>query len=389
MRAHSAVSELSKILFDVGEEKCPEVNSTHYTELPPVFVSVSGCSTQSDQVLLDAKEDSSVIGRNLFDQDLYENSLDSELCDRQLSLLFANVTHALPFLDAGMRLPRGILEGNLVDLGNYHQCLAIRQQVEDTTVEGKYCSITIPLDQQANVLELLSLGELPLLSEELLNKIKEYALIKKEIQILTQSDDGNFRISDDLSIFSVVGITLAFCIPKSCSTQQALGLLADKLEFTENYCRLPGDKMNTPADYVTLSIFSLIGILVLVSTCYDLVHSFFLKKDPKEKSTLYSSFSVYTNTQRLLTFKAGADSLDCLDGIRAITIFWVIVGHTHSTAALFPIQNPLSVLEVFKCLLLVAANAKRNLDPISSSKCGHVPDDERSTLFVHGRQESY
>ncbi|GFY40011.1 ATP-dependent DNA helicase [Trichonephila inaurata madagascariensis] len=33
-RAHSADSEFSKILLDVGEGKCPEVNSTHDIELP-------------------------------------------------------------------------------------------------------------------------------------------------------------------------------------------------------------------------------------------------------------------------------------------------------------------------------------------------------------------
>ncbi|GFS57123.1 ATP-dependent DNA helicase [Trichonephila clavipes] len=34
MRAHSADSEFSKILLDVGEGKCTEVNSTHDIELP-------------------------------------------------------------------------------------------------------------------------------------------------------------------------------------------------------------------------------------------------------------------------------------------------------------------------------------------------------------------
>lgn len=34
MRAYSADSEFSKILLDVGEGKCPEVNSNHDLELP-------------------------------------------------------------------------------------------------------------------------------------------------------------------------------------------------------------------------------------------------------------------------------------------------------------------------------------------------------------------
>ncbi|GFY60532.1 ATP-dependent DNA helicase [Trichonephila inaurata madagascariensis] len=34
MKAHSADSEFSKILLDVEERKCPDVNSTHDIELP-------------------------------------------------------------------------------------------------------------------------------------------------------------------------------------------------------------------------------------------------------------------------------------------------------------------------------------------------------------------
>ncbi|GBP20422.1 Nose resistant to fluoxetine protein 6 [Eumeta japonica] len=255
-----------------------------------LFINILSCNANFDNNVNALRNKDLSPQRNLFDQDLYDDSLDPDLCDKQLSLILANTTFALPFLDAGFRVPRGILEGNLVDLGNYHQCLAIRQNIEDTP---------------------------------------------QSREILTS----------DVPMLSSMAVTVALCIPKACSTHQALSAVAASLDFTEDYCRLPGDKPTAPVDYVAICVFSVIGALVLFSTCYDLLYVFLYKKDPKEKSTLYICFSVYTNTQRLLTFKAGADSLDCLDGIRAISIIWVIVGHTHSTATEFPIQNLLRISE--------------------------------------------
>lgn len=41
-------------------------------------------------------------------------------------------------------MPQGILTGNLLHYGNYHQCLAIDQQLTETHhIRGKHCMITI------------------------------------------------------------------------------------------------------------------------------------------------------------------------------------------------------------------------------------------------------
>lgn len=48
--------------------------------------------------------------------------------------------------DASSKIPNGILQGNLVDLGNYDQCLSISHEIpDDHTIKGKYCQIKIPL----------------------------------------------------------------------------------------------------------------------------------------------------------------------------------------------------------------------------------------------------
>lgn len=50
-------------------------------------------------------------------------------------------------MDAGLRIPKGIVLGNTVDFGNYHQCIGINRNLDDTSIEGKYCVIEVPLNQ--------------------------------------------------------------------------------------------------------------------------------------------------------------------------------------------------------------------------------------------------
>ncbi|GFU44110.1 ATP-dependent DNA helicase [Trichonephila clavipes] len=70
-RAHSADSEFSKILLDVGEGKCPEVNSTHDIELP----------TNICQVVVDTESSLHSIYDDVHDLNIKE---DSWLCERSI-----------------------------------------------------------------------------------------------------------------------------------------------------------------------------------------------------------------------------------------------------------------------------------------------------------------
>lgn len=38
-------------------------------------------------------------------------------------------------------------QGNFVDMGNYHQCLGITRETGEMSIQGKYCTITVPLSQ--------------------------------------------------------------------------------------------------------------------------------------------------------------------------------------------------------------------------------------------------
>ncbi|XP_075974092.1 O-acyltransferase like protein-like [Anticarsia gemmatalis] len=180
------------------------------------------------------------------------------------------------------------------------------------------------------------------LDKATIDKIKDYNLMRSQMQALVTADfdtleggyNGNRTISDNPLSGTV--FTLAVCVPKPCTTQQAMDSLFFNVtslgfNYTDNYCRLPNDKPWSGADTAAVVVFSVIGLLTLSSTCYDLCYRFILKKDIKQVNPIYQSCSLYTNSQRLTTFNYGPTNLNCIDGIRALSMMWIILGHSFGT----------------------------------------------------------
>ncbi|XP_053612592.1 O-acyltransferase like protein-like [Plodia interpunctella] len=268
----------------------------------------------------------------VFDQALYEEVLDPELCHQQVTYLSSDTLLMLRFIDAGLRLPRSVLMVNLADLGNYHQCLGIDEVRADHEIKGKYCMLRIPLKQDfdIDIIPGLSADNV----DELLNKRIKEAQKSLEVEKMVQHLRGDFEWSDADDILSFLSLRLAVCIPRPCSVQQAMtsalfNLSAVGFQFEEDFCRLPGDKPWSPADYTAIVLFSVIGLITVLSTCYDLNHCLILKQDPKQANVLYRSFSIYTNAKRLTSFPS--NSIQCLDGIRTLAMLWVIVGHAFAS----------------------------------------------------------
>jgi hypothetical protein len=56
------------------------------------------------------------------------------------------------------------------------------------------------------------------------------------------------------------------------------------------------------------------------------------------------NFSWYTNGKRLLSTKSSSSILECLHGIRFLSIIWIAFGHVNSAAVFRPQVNMLSYL---------------------------------------------
>ncbi|XP_073964200.1 O-acyltransferase like protein-like isoform X3 [Choristoneura fumiferana] len=212
------------------------------------------------------------------------------------------------FYDASFHATEGLLVGNLASLGNYHQCLAINQDFPGTNIQGKYCLIRAPLTPptiRIPSMSGVSVSENVTWTEVALPE----ALVQK---------------------YAGQSLSLAVCIPKSCAVEAVLAPYTAHpvvgFNYTEQYCRLPHDKPFVAADYVAVVVFSVLGILTLISTAYELRHIFMLRRDPEQANEIYRTCSLYSNTRRLLTFDKPR-ALDCLDGIRSLSTLMIVVYH--------------------------------------------------------------
>ncbi|XP_069356346.1 nose resistant to fluoxetine protein 6-like [Maniola hyperantus] len=274
------------------------------------------------------------------------------------------------FFDAGMRVPRGMFLGNLVDLGNYPQCLGIHGNVDDMSIEGKFCMIRVPMNQNVQLepsFEKFQSNFDPRalhLHSKTIEKLVEYNSNIKKLKFTFGSELADFR-KDQESPLSGLQFNLALCVPKVCTTEEAItGLLfnltAVGFKYEDLFCRLPNDKPWAPVDYIAVIIFSILGVLIILSTYYDVRHNVICKKDPKEANEIFISFSALTNCRRLLVIKKDPNNLQCVDGIRSLAIFWVIVGHVFQIIGL-TLANPIYSIEVANSAPWLAVQTSKKL----------------------------
>ncbi|XP_039751373.1 nose resistant to fluoxetine protein 6-like [Pararge aegeria] len=288
------------------------------------------------------------------DTDLYERVLDKQECQRQLKYIQQNDSLLMArFLDSGMRVPRGILKGNLVDLGNYPQCLEIHSFVKDMSIEGKFCMIKVPVNQNLqlpppfkNFTSNFDPGALRI-HTKVFENLRDYTRNMEKIRATFGGELTDFR-NDESNSFSSLTFHLAMCVPKVCTTEETIaGLLfnmtAVGFEYEDDYCRLPNDKPWALVDYVAVMIFSILGLLICICTYYDVNHNILSQKDPKEANEILIAFSALKNCRQLLVIKPNPNNINCLDGIRSLAIFWVIVGHVFYIIGFIP-ANPIDTV---------------------------------------------
>ncbi|XP_026315723.1 nose resistant to fluoxetine protein 6-like [Hyposmocoma kahamanoa] len=282
-----------------------------------------------------------------FDPNIYEEILDAEECKKQIEYLTLNDTLLMmTFLEAGPRVPRGILQGNFIDQGNYHQCLGINRKIDDMVIDGKYCQISIGLSSLVKLGGTDELKNIYKAGDTLLHEINLYERIRKNFEVLNGIESE--KTSTGAGDFGGLNFGVSVCIPKPCSIRQALPNLirTGLIGFEEQFCRFKNDKPWSPGVYVAICLFSLLGVLAIGGTVYDIWNTLIRKRDPKALNKINLAFSVHRNCRRLITYKPARGALECVDGIRAITMAWVVIGHTFTTT-----PHMINMLDVFQWVL--------------------------------------
>ena len=139
-------------------------------------------------------------------------------------------------------------------------------------------------------------------------------------------------------------ILLGRCVPSTCSKNdvevgfnnflrdldaETAGAIAGAVEFAALNCHTVNDSVDLDAaDYGMIIVIAFFGILLFTGTTIDVLKTFFDVQIVSEHySKLAIGFSAYSNTLKLFrTQNLNPDSLLCINGIRAISLTWVVLG---------------------------------------------------------------
>ncbi|KAH8360230.1 hypothetical protein KR093_011437 [Drosophila rubida] len=202
-------------------------------------------------------------------------------------------------IDSWGSIPSGILYGNLIDMGNYDECIKINKATADNNhaIRGKYCFATISL-----------------------------------------------RVS----------LKIAVCFPATCSADMmdtfisriANGLLnvnITKNIVSEDTCKTAERE---PFDGVTILIIVILSVfaaaMILATLC-----DYFLYVDQSKLPTVVKAFSARVNSRalfRLVEPKSNPNVIDCLHGLRCMSLIWVIFGHQYLLGLSSPKTNYVNLL---------------------------------------------
>nr|XP_015834703.1 PREDICTED: nose resistant to fluoxetine protein 6-like isoform X2 [Tribolium castaneum] len=259
------------------------------------------------------------------------SKLEPNECNTQLLRLFSslqNETWARDMLDASAKPQAGIFMGNIMHVGNYDECLRI---------PGKYCSALFQAHPEFA----------PKYLKDYFSKFKaETAREDQEEELYIQ---GRF--------------SLGLCVPRVCRVndlQNLSNVFENRLKFplhftfVEDYCDDGEAKPITAGAVVAIVIFSLFGVIVVASTLYDFfVYQYVTDKKPN----IHVAFSMLTNGKKLLSTKTAEGNLNCLNGLRVISLMWIVLGHGFQYSFYVPVINSLDMEEWknFKANCLIIA----------------------------------
>ncbi|KAL5006773.1 hypothetical protein ScPMuIL_015579 [Solemya velum] len=234
----------------------------------------------------------------------------SQKCRNQtdvfMTALASQEIWSLRMLDASGKPPSNVLKGNSRWLGSYDECKNVtaveypihgNRTVHTNAFGGQYCTITVKL-----------------------------------------------------SILQNAEITMGLCVPDGCSNAD-IGIFLQNSKHNNGKISKRLNGRTNKIDGTVACKTSVIGFfmaLLLVATVYDIVY---LKLLQKGKSTpgkqlsrafdiflffhiegtggkLLLSFSVYTNTLKIMSTKQSSGNINALNGIRCLSISWVVLGHT-------------------------------------------------------------
>ncbi|XP_017046357.1 nose resistant to fluoxetine protein 6 [Drosophila ficusphila] len=213
---------------------------------------------------------------------------------------------ALKMIDSWGTIPSGIFTGNVYDLGNFDECINIKKD----TIRGKYCFLEVSPSKALGI---------------------------------------------ENSLAGILKMKIAACFPASCSAtlmnkfveqifQRILNvsLPSTAMSINEDTCQTNESEPWSGLTILTVVILSVMGFVVAVFTLYDC----FLVKNQEEISPVVKLFSARANSRALfhVEIKSNPNVIECLHGIRCMSLVWVVFLHQYASLFHSPNINRFSII---------------------------------------------
>ncbi|XP_044729325.1 O-acyltransferase like protein-like [Chrysoperla carnea] len=256
--------------------------------------------------------------RNLVDfYTLQSDVVKSEQCKIDCELyrkaFYNKEMWAIGMYDSSSKMQSGILSGNLAEFGDFNQCINIEVNIENgTAFRGKHVLVTLSGYIMFTPFPFQIQHGLPMEQFPYLNYPRR----------------------------PLPSHRWAICVPDSCNLDEIVSHL--KLYMArDNFTSISEAIENTldsqwelrDYDWITISVFIVIGVLLVVQTTYD-TYLHYTKKKTKHWSL--TAFSALSNGRRLVATSNRPELLPCLDGIRCICMAWILLGHETESTMLTP-----------------------------------------------------
>ncbi|XP_039271604.2 nose resistant to fluoxetine protein 6-like [Styela clava] len=222
-----------------------------------------------------------------------ENSVCTDAILTAVFDFYLGKQYARQMSDSMGRRESGLLKGNYLWTGTYFECF---DATNDKDITGQMCQAIIASQPNATVL---------------------------------------------------AGLTIGICVPDVCTgpqltaiSQSLLGNSTPEGIYVTVIC--PESENFDVVDITAFVIFGILGTLIILATTYEIIIILKekqatykngkeqIKKDIPAYGKAILSFSVIKNTKALLDTEQKEGNLECLHGLRFISMSWIILGHTVS-----------------------------------------------------------
>lgn len=328
--------EISLFFSVLSAQNIPSRDQTHNN--PDILTNSSTVSTKgpSDDLL----EKWETIDRSLkgmVDQILkrllpivmerYEASNVSSTCTGNVLKFLAGLKNskvwAFSILDASGKGLDGLLSGSLAAIGDYDQCLntvAINERrgsnYGKVLFRGKYCAVDIrpPLPHKKSFYKI----------DEVLEELKNFS--KRGTVIAEMAKSAHF--------FYMISVRIGLCVPSGCSKEDISNILQHitqqaSFDIAVKRCEVKEEKKITPIMMFVWALYGFLGLLLIIGTTVDVIYYYQKRQIQGTGLKVLTSFSFVTNFQKLVNTSSSSGNLCCLSGIKALSMTWIILGHTY------------------------------------------------------------